>query len=347
MTAANIDSADLKGLVVGGVIREDVMNRIWDISRIPLPFTDMVGSETSKQEYKEWVLDELAAPDLTNARIDGADAGTATSASDVRVGNHHQISDKVVKVSHRADASDTIGRARELAYRLMRNQQELKRDVEAIALSNQASFADTGAAAGKVGTLQAWIETNVDIPAAVATVGGFNTTTAIVDAYTVGARRALTENAVRDVVESIYNEGGDPTRMMAIPAVCRKFSEYLFTSSARVATLTSETGQSSEAATAKGAVNVFVTDFGTLTMVPNRLQQTYNDSAAAVASAVFILDPEYLGLSYLQGYRTDELGKTGTANNRQISVDWTLVVNTEKAHGMITEINSGADVTAS
>ena len=84
MSAANIDSADLKGLAAGGVIREDVMNKIWDISKIPLPFTDMVGSESSKQEYKEWVLDELAAPDTTNARIDGADAGAATSATDVR-----------------------------------------------------------------------------------------------------------------------------------------------------------------------------------------------------------------------------------------------------------------------
>lgn len=348
MSSANIDSANLKGLAYGGVVREDVMNKIWDISKIPLPFTDMIGSESSKQEYKEWVTDELAAPDTTNARIDGDDAGTATTASDVRVGNHHQISDKVVKVSHRADASDTIGRAKELAYRLMRNQQELKRDVEAIALINQASLADTGSAAGKVGSLMAWLETNVELPAAGSpAVGGFNTSTGIVDAYTVGVVEALTEEKVRDCVENIYNEGGDPTKLMTIPGLCRKFSEYLFTSSARVATLTSETGQGAEKATAKGAVNVFVTDFGTLTMVPNRLQQTYTADASATAAAVFILDPEYLALSYLQGYRTDELGKTGTANNRQISVDWTLVVNNEKAHGMITDINPTAAVTAS
>jgi len=38
----------------------------------------------------------------------------------------------------------------------------------------------------------------------------------------------------------------------------RKFSEYLFTSSARVATLMSDQGKSAEQATALGSVNVFV-----------------------------------------------------------------------------------------
>lgn len=347
MSSANIDSADLKGLAYGGVIREDVMNKIWDISKIPLPFTDMVGSGSAKQEYKEWVVDELAAVDLTNAVIDGADAGAAGTATDVRVGNHHQISEKVVKVSHRADASDTIGRAKELGYQLMRKQQELRRDVEAIALSNQVSKADTGSAAGTVGTLMAWLETNVELPAAGSpAVGGFNTSTGIVDAYTVGVREAITETKIRDCVENVYNEGGDPTVLMSIPSVIRKISEYLFSSSARVATLMSDQGKSAEAATALGSVNVFVTDFGTLKLVPNRLQQVYDDDNTADSAAAFILDPAYLELCYLQGYRTDELAKTGTANNRQMTVDWTLVVNTEKASGMITDIDATAAMTA-
>ena len=53
MSSANLDSADLKAVGRGGLIREDVMSQIWDISKIPLPFTDMIGSETSKNAYKE------------------------------------------------------------------------------------------------------------------------------------------------------------------------------------------------------------------------------------------------------------------------------------------------------
>ncbi len=153
MSTANLDSADLKGVLRGGLIREDVMDKIWDISKIPLPFTDMIGSSGKvKNEYKEWTTDELAAPDTTNAVVDGSDASGNDTKTGARVGNHCQISDKVVRVSYRADASDTIGRAKELAYQLMRRQQELRRDVEAIALLNQASVADDGdTVAGKVG----------------------------------------------------------------------------------------------------------------------------------------------------------------------------------------------------
>lgn len=343
MSTANLDSADLKGVAKGGLIREDVMNKIWDISKIPLPFTDSIGSTDAKNSYKEWTTDELAAPDLTNAVIDGSDASGNDTATGARVGNHHQISDKVVRVSYRADASDTIGRQKELAYQIMRRQQELKRDVEAIVLSNQASVADDGSStAGKAGGLPSWLATNA-YHGATGSDGGFNTSTGLTVARTAGTARALTEALVRDTVESVYNEGGNPTKMMSTPAVIRKFSEYLFTSSARVASLMSDQGKSSEAATALGSVNVFVTDFGTLTMIPNRLQQTYGTAEADV----FIYDPEYLEMSYLKGYRTDTLAKTGLAENRHMSVDWSLIVNTEKAHGIIGDVDTTAAVTAS
>lgn len=343
MASTNLDAADLKGVTKGGLIREDVMDKIWDISKIPLPFTDMVGSTSTKNSYKEWTTDELAAPDVANAVIDGADASGNDTATGHRVGNHCQISDKIVRVSYRADASDLIGRTKELAYQLMRRQQELKRDVEAIALYNQASVADNGSnTAGKAGGLPSWIKTtHIN-----GTAGGYNLSTGLTVARTPDAAAvAITEDNIRDAVESIYNEGGDPTKLMTVPSIIRKISEYLFTASARVATIMSDQGKSKESAAALGSVNVFVTDFGTLTMVPNRLQQTY--TATTTAADVFILDPEYISLCYLQGYRTDVLAKTGLAENRQMSVDWTLVVNTEKAHGIIGNISTTAAMTAS
>lgn len=346
MATTNLDSADLKGVQRGGLIRESVMNRIWDISRIPLPFTDMISSGSHDNEYTEWTTDELAAPDITNAVVDGADATGNDTKTGARVGNHSQISDKVVKVSYRADASNTIGRAKELSYQLIRRQQELRRDVEAIALTNQASVADNGNdVAGKVGGLPSWLVTTHYNGAA----GGFNPSTGLTVARTPGVAQALTEKNVRDAVESIYQQGGDPTKLMSIPSIVRRFSEYLFSESARVATLMSDQGRSREKAAALGSVNVFVTDFGTLTMVPNRIQQKYNDGTAGTpieVADVFILDPEYLELSFLKGYQTDMLAKTGLAENRQMSVDWSLIVNTEKAHGIIGTINPNVAVTS-
>lgn len=336
MASTNLDSADLKSALRGGLLREDVMNKIWDISKIPLPFTDMIGSETSTQAYHEWTLDALAPVDLTNARIDGADASGNNTIIGTRVGNHHQQSDKKVRVSYRANASSVIGQTKALSYQLMRRQQELRRDVEAIALTNQASVADDGnAVAGKAGGLPSWIATNNNG----GTAGGFNTTTGLTVARIPTANRALTETFVRDAVQNVYLQGGDPSIFMSTPGVIRKFSEYLFTSSARVATLMSEIGQSAEKATAMGSVNVFVTDFGTLKLIPNRLQQQHVDSGTTQVSDVFIFDPEYLAFSYLSGYRTDDLARTGTADNKQMLVDWTLTVRTEKSMALIGDIN--------
>lgn len=344
MASTNLDSADLKAVTRGGLIREDVMEKIFDISRIPLPFTDMVGKESSSNEYKEWTQDTLAAPNIANAVVDGADASGNNTVTGARVGNHHQISQKVVRISFRADSSNVIGRAKESAYQVMRRQQELRRDVEAIALTNQASVADDGASvAGKAGGLPSWLATN---HATGGTAGGFSTSTGLTVARIPTAARGLTETMVRDAVQSVYTQGGDPTVMMSIPGVIRKFSEYLFTSSARVATLMSDQGKSAEAATALGSVNVFVTDFGTLKLVPNRLQQTHLDSGAIQVADVFILDPSYLALSFLKGYRTEDLAKTGLAENKQMSVDWTLIVSSEKSHAIIGDINHATAVVA-
>lgn len=350
MSTENLDSANLKAVERGGLIREDVMNKIWDISKIPLPFTDMIGKGTAKNAYKEWTQDVLADPDVDNAVIDGSDATGNDTKTGARVGNHHQISDKIVRVSYRADASDTIGRAKELSYQMMRRQQELRRDVEAIAMLNQASIADDGnAQEGRVGGLPTWLETNT---ANLTTPVGFNPATGVTTVPTATVDGiVLTEGLIRDNVESIYQNGGDPTILMSVPGVIRKISEYLFTSSARVATLMSDQGKSTEKATALGSINVFVTDFGTLKMIPNRLQQRYEaayatPSLTAAYADVFILDPAYLSLCYLKGYRTDTLAKTGLAENRQMCVDWSLIVNTEKAHGIIASVDPTLDMTA-
>jgi len=344
MSTSNLDSYNLKQVAVNGLINEDVMNKIWDISKIPLPLTDMIGTDSHSNEYYEWTQDELAAPVTTNKTIDGSDQDAATNDTSTgsRVGNHSQTSVKNVRVSTRAIESDTIGRANELSYQVMMRQQELRRDCEAAMLSNNPSIAGTDAVAGQSGGLNAWLETNVSFGTG-GSAGGYNTGTGIVDAATLGTAEALTEAKVRDVAEDIYTEGGNPTVLMMVPSVCRKFSEYLFSSSARIATLTSETGQSESGATAKGSVNVFVTDFGvTLDLIPNRLQQ----NTGTDESSAFMLDPMHLRQSFLHSFRTEPLAKVGLSEKRLMSADWTLVCTTEKAHGLIGDIDNTAAVTA-
>jgi hypothetical protein len=344
-------SADLKALKNGGLINEDVMQKIWDISRIPLPFTDLIGTDSHTNAFMSWTQDELAAPDITNAVIDGADASGNDAAGGVRVGNHSQISDKVVSVTQRANNSDTIGRSNELSYQLMMRQQELKRDVEAIMLLNQASIADDGdTVAGLSGGFPSWLETNTSSGTG-GSDGGFNTTTALVAAATAGDARVLTEGLIRDAVEDAYIAGGNVTHLMTSAPLVRRLNTFLFSSGASIATPTSNVAGTggTKAQTGQGYINAFITDFGTtLVIEPNRLQQTYNsgDTTPVPVVDTFLIDPSKVALSVQQGLQVEPIAKTGLADKRQMSMDWSLKVYSEAAHAVIRDCLPTGTVTA-
>jgi hypothetical protein len=333
--------ADLSGVARGGLLNEDVMQQIWDISNIPLPFTDRCGADSIGNALTTWTQDRLADPDLTNAEIDGVDNVKNNAKGGKRVGNHCQISTKAVSVTTRARASDSIGRSDELSYQVSERQKELRRDREAICLNNQASVADNGdTVAGKLGGLPSWIETNISTAG---TAGGYDTGTGLTVAHIPGVAAALSETTLRDLIQNIYEQGGNGALVgMSTPACIRKISEYMFTSTARVATLQSDQGKSGEKATALGAVNYFVTDFGTLELTPNRLQQ----EVAADTAELHLLDFSLLRIATLSGYKTEPLAKTGLADQRQMSVDGTLKVLNEEGLGGYYDIDTSAAMVA-
>lgn len=339
---ALVTHTTLKAVGRGGLVPEDVMAKIWDISKIPLPFTDAVGEGTHANEYCEWTTDKLAAPNTGNAVLDGADAGSDNNALGTRVGNHSQISTKVVSASSRARDGGTINIGEAYAYQVMMRQQELKRDVEAIALFNQASVADNGTLPGKSAGLDAWLTTSASNGATGAN-GGFQTGSGLVTVATPGTKRALSETNIRDIAQSVWEQGGNPTLLMGRPPVIRKLSAYMFTASAQVATLMSDIAEKKSAAIATGSVNVFITDFGVvLEMVANRLQPV----EATATSALFVIDPSKAQLSFLSSYKTIELAKTGLSQKGEMYVDHSLKVMNEAAHGVIRAIDEALAVVA-
>src|SRR5574343_20973 len=338
----------LKNVAKGGLIPEDVMNKIWDISNIPLPFMDLIGTgEAATSPYKEWTTDQLSAPNLNNAVVDGYDATGNDAVMGARVGNHLQTSVKNIQISQRAERVKKFGRASELAYQVERRQIDLRRDQEGILLSNQASVADNGNnVAGKVGTLASWMTTSHFAAGSGATAGGFNTSTGLTVARTPGTRGALSETMLRNAIQSVYQQGGDVRVLMSVPSLISRMSEFLLSAPARVAQVRNTITNANEAATVLASVNVYVSDFGTISMVPNRLQQTHLDSASAVFADLFLIDPKYATLSYLSGHKVEPLAKTGLSEKRLMSCEWTFICQTEKAHGMIGDINVDAAMVA-
>jgi hypothetical protein len=339
---ALVTQTTLKAAARGGLVPED-LDKIWDISKIPLPAQDMLGSDSHFNSYAEWTKDRLAAPNITNAVLDGADAGSDNNALGTRVGNHSQISTKVVSASMRAkDGKTTPGMGDAFAYQVMQRQQELRRDVDAILLLNQASRPDNGTLTGLIGGFDAWLETNTS-NGATGSDGGFKPGTGLVDVAAPGTKRALSETTIRDIAQQVYEQGGNPSVLMGRPPVIRALSAYMFSSSAQVATLTSDVREKRGAAVATGSVNVFVTDFGiVLEMMANRLQAV----TAATTSSLFLIDPERVAPSFLSRYQMIDLAKTGLSKRGQLFVDYTLKVYAEEAHGVIRAIDEALAVVA-
>lgn len=337
MATNNWDSADLKGLAHNGFVREDVMQQIMAIQEYPNTVSTMISSDGVKSSYSEWTTHTYEKGNLDNAHIDGADAAQNDTKGGARVGNHCQISRKVVSVSTRARNSDVVGSSDEFTEQLMRRTYELRRDVEAITLANQGSVADNGSdTAGKIGGLPAWLTTNTDRGVGGAD-GGF--ANGAITAATVGTKRALSDSAIRGTVQSIYEQGFDASVLMTSPSVRTKISEYLMSDAARVGIQQTDTGKSGPS-TAVGSIHVYITDFGTLDIVANRDQPTANAATDDDSHNVFILTPSYLRHGFLHNYRTEALAKNGLADTSQVSVDWTLKPLAEQAQGIIADVDS-------
>jgi len=243
MSGTNLDAFDLATTNLDGVIHEEVMNQIWDISKIPLPFADRAGTGTHSNQYFSWRMDKLNDPVIDGQRVDGQEVAAGTSNDTKvgrRVGNHSEILTKRVDVSTRAQEVNTIGYANELAYQLTQRQQELRRDVDATCLSNNGSVEGTDVVAGVTGGLAAWLTAvDVDGNATAATVknviregggadGGWDATAGdkLVAASTPGTTPvALTESNIRDIVEAIYIAGGEPNVLMTTPTGKRRAAD--------------------------------------------------------------------------------------------------------------------------
>jgi hypothetical protein len=342
MSTANLDSADLKAATSQpGLIRENLLDKIWEIDNIPLPFSDRCRKTSTDNEMPEWTTEELAAVDPNNAVVDGADASGNNTQVGSRLANHCQTSVKVVRVSDRAQASDGVGGINTLPRQVAQRQKELRRDVETISLSMQASVADDGATiAGKTAGVFSWIKTNISA-GATGTHTGYNAATKLVAAGTAGTKRAITETLIRNIAMGCYKNTGDDDQyvLMMSPEVRMLIDSYLFTSTARIATFTKQAGDGNTVAI--GAVDAFKVDFGYLQMVNNILMP----KTAANTSTVGFFNFDLIEQCFLRNYYIEDLARTGLADNRQIAVDWCCRVMNEKGLGAIYDVDEAAPMT--
>jgi len=322
-TANTFDTFAAKG------IRESLSNVIYNISPEETPFMSNIGRENVKNTYFEWQTDSLAAASTTNAQVEGDDVSSFDSTSaTTRVGNYTQISNKTVLISGTLEAVDKAGRRSELAYQLAKRSAEIKRDMESTMLTNQAASAGSAGvstALRKTGSLLAFLKTNTDKGTGGADPVYTSSPNATRTDATAANLRTFTEAILKTVIQKVWAAGGSPKLLMVGPVNKARVSSF-----AGIAEIRREVTGNRQA-TIIGAADVYVSDFGSVSVVPNRFQRERD---------AFVLDPEYASVAFLRPFQTVELAKTGDAEKRLITVEYGLKVNTEAAHGLAADLTT-------
>jgi len=304
-----------------------------------------IGRSKAKSNYVEWLGDALASATANN-QIDGDEfAGTALNAAE-RFGNYAQISWKVMVVSRRAEALTKAGRKSEMAYQTAKTGKELARDIEYIVTSgvgHQRSRVGNSTQAPLTANLTSWIITNdsrgTSATTAVLSGSTYGTPTGVATDAVATNMRAISEATLLSLVSDCYTAGGDPTMVMVSPTAKQKITGYMFSSTAaRVATQYQDQGKSPRGgASVLGAIDVWVTDFGTLDLVPNRFQRDRD---------VFILDPSTWELAYIDDMKVVDVAKTHDSERKAILSDYALVCKAEKANAIFADAKVATAMTA-
>lgn len=314
--------------------REELADKIYQITPEETPFLSLIGRKPVVSVHPEWQIDTLGAIDTNNNQPEGNDWSFNAVTPTSRVGDYTQISDKRIIISRTQDKTSKAGRKSELAREIAKKGVELRCDMEAISLSNQASTAGSGNGATnrKLGGFRAWLATNDSIGGGGGASGGFNSGTSVVDAATNGTQRAFTKAILDAVILSTYNAGGSPRTLMLAPYAKTVFSTFM--SDANVANQRYETPKKGQT-TIVAAADMYLSDFGAVSVVPNRQMAR---AGAAVARNGFLIDPRMVSLGVFDDINIAKPAKTGDAEKRVLVTEYTLLVNNEAAHGVAADI---------
>jgi hypothetical protein len=304
-------------------VREELSDIIYNISPTECPFLQNAGRGKISNTFFEWQTDALATASTTNHQVEGDDLGTTgydAVTPTVRLGNRAQISRKSVIISDTEEIVDKAGRKSEISYQLAKKGKELKRDMEADLLSNHGSNAGSASTARVTAALLAFLKTNID-KASDGTAPVY--TTEPTDVWTDGTARAFTETILKNVVQQCWTNGAEPKTVMVGAAGKQVVSTF-----SGIVELMS-TQEKLAAYTIIGAADAYVSDFGTLAVVPNRFQRT---------STAFVLDWDFVSVDYLRPFKQEPMAKTGDAEKRMLIVEYGLRVKNEKALGVAVDL---------
>jgi hypothetical protein len=290
--------------------REDLANVIDRIDPTDTPVYSMSAKAKATATLHEWQTQALAAA-ASNAAVEGDDFGAAAVTPSVRLTNRTQISTKQVVVSGSQEAVDSAGRKSEIAYQKALKGLELRRDIEFGLTQNDVLATSPRKSRGLLG----WVVDSTS-KASDTTLASYSGNTAVTD----GTTRSFTEAQLKSVLQLVFIQGGKPDTITMGAAAKQAFSGF---------TGGSNRNDNSEDKKVTAAVDVYVSDFGTLKAVPNLFQRTRD---------VFVLQSDKLAIAWLRPIFSKDISATGDSEKAMLIGEWTMENRNPKAHGAVYDI---------
>ena len=294
-------------------IREDLEDVIYDVSPEETPFYSKCGKVKAANTLHEWQTDALRSS-TTNAHIEGDATSADARAATTRLGNYTQIFKNAVVIPDTDEGLAKAGRAKEIAYQVLKTAKEQKLDIEKALFDNNARVAGSSSAARELAGAPSWIVTNIDEAADATKATGDGT-----DARTDGTAAAFSQARFDNVMQDIWESGGKPD------------SVYLSAFQMNVAL--GFTGNNNQRSTIRAEdervikhMDVYVTPWGTVEFVPSRENRSKD---------VFVMQDDMWAVGVLRPTKNVALAKTGDATTRQVTTELTLICKNEKASGAV------------
>lgn len=317
--------------LVGGRVgvAEDIHDMIYNISPTEVPVSTAAKRLKATNVLHQWQVDTLANA-AVNSFAEGDDFTAASAAPTVMLANFTNISKKQIVVSRTANTVKKYGRKSEIGYLITKQGKELKRDIELMLLGAQVSVNGTGTTARVTAGYRNMIVNRVDATGSAKTTAGTvvgYSGAGIWGAVTDGSLVSFVEADLRNALELAWQDGGDPSMIVTNTVQKRRMAQMAgATAFDGFPGKTTGSGQGALI----GGVDVYVSDYGSHKVVLDRfIGQT----------AVLCLDPEYIGIAWLDPIQIEDIAKTGDAEKKHIVCEWASVLMNPDAHAQVIGCN--------
>jgi hypothetical protein len=293
--------------------REDLSNLIQIISPVDTMYFSGLSEGGAKAIKVEWQTDALNAVNTSNAALEGDTETAEAVVPTVRLSNLCQIQKKVFSISNTQETVLKAGRRSEKDYQTAKKGKELSKDVEYAFLNGTMATGSDTVARQMTGVLN-WIVTNLNFAGSGGSLAANGTVSG-------GTNQSFTEAIFKTTLQNVFTCGGNPSIMYLTPSLKQTVSSWVQSGNFR--TMVEKEKQIS-------AVDVYVSDFGTISIKPHRI---------IPAATALVLDTQHMGKKgTLRNTHREQLAVVGDSQQWVMRVEHTLRDLHEAANARIVYI---------